>query len=129
MTLWVDAPSLFPTFGSSTFTRRSKRSLASSTKTAPLACASGWGCTTARRSACCTVTQQASTTSATWFVTSRDEYLSSLKGLGAAYREVIGRYYPAMTLVQVVALVEARAKVEIEATAVIPSRSTQEVSA
>ena len=65
----------------------------------------------------------------TWFVTSRDEYLSSLKDLGAAYREAIGRYFPAMTLVQVVALVEARAKVEIEATAVIPSRSTQEVSA
>ena len=56
----------------------------------------------------------------TWYVTSRDEYLASLEGLGAAYREVIGRHFPAMTLVQVVALVEQRAKVEIEATAVMP---------
>ena len=56
----------------------------------------------------------------TWYVTSRDEYLDNLGGLGAAYREVIGRHFPAMTLVQVVALVEQRAKVEIEATAVVP---------
>ena len=56
----------------------------------------------------------------TWYVTSRDEYLANLRGLGAAYREIIGTHYPAMALVQVVALVEARAKVEIEATAVIP---------
>lgn len=57
----------------------------------------------------------------TWFVTSRDDYVSRLPDLGAAYREIIGRHYPAMTLVQVVALVEQRAKVEIEATAVVPS--------
>jgi enamine deaminase RidA (YjgF/YER057c/UK114 family) len=57
----------------------------------------------------------------TWFVTSRDEYISRLADLGAAYREIIGRHYPAMTLVQVAALVEQRAKVEIEATAVVPS--------
>ena len=50
----------------------------------------------------------------------RPEYLASLKELGRAYREVIGRHYPAMALVQVVALVEDRAKVEIEATAVVP---------
>ncbi|MFM7251841.1 MAG: RidA family protein [Ilumatobacteraceae bacterium] len=56
----------------------------------------------------------------TWYVTSRNEYLDSLEGLGTAYREVIGRHFPAMTLVQVVALVEQRAKVEIEATAVVP---------
>jgi enamine deaminase RidA (YjgF/YER057c/UK114 family) len=56
----------------------------------------------------------------TWYVTSREEYLASLERLGAAYREVLGRHFPAMTLVQVVALVEARAKVEIEATAVVP---------
>ena len=56
----------------------------------------------------------------TWFVTSKAEYLASLRDLGRAYREIIGRHYPAMTLVQVVALVEDRAKVEIEATAVIP---------
>ena len=56
----------------------------------------------------------------TWYVTDKHEYLASLKELGRAYREVIGRQYPAMALVQVVALVEDRAKVEIEATAVVP---------
>ena len=56
----------------------------------------------------------------TWYVTDKAEYLSNLKGLGAVYKTVIGRHYPAMALVQVVALVEDRAKVEIEATAVIP---------
>ncbi|HMS95580.1 MAG TPA: RidA family protein, partial [Tabrizicola sp.] len=56
----------------------------------------------------------------TWFVTSKAEYLGALRELGAVYREIIGRHYPAMALVQVVALVEDRAKVEIEATAVIP---------
>lgn len=56
----------------------------------------------------------------TWYVTSRDEYLENLAGIGQAYREVIGRHFPAMAVVQVVALMEARAKVEIEATAVVP---------
>lgn len=56
----------------------------------------------------------------TWFVTSKKEYLSNLKGLGAAYREVMGRNFPTMSVVQVVALMEDAAKVEIEATAVIP---------
>lgn len=56
----------------------------------------------------------------TWYVTDKHEYLNNLKGLGAVYKAVIGRHYPAMALVQVVALVEDRAKVEIEATAVIP---------
>lgn len=56
----------------------------------------------------------------TWYVTDKREYLDNLKGLGAAYKEIIGRHYPAMALVQVVALVEDRAKVEIEATAVLP---------
>ncbi|KAF0173237.1 MAG: endoribonuclease L-PSP [Rhodobacteraceae bacterium] len=56
----------------------------------------------------------------TWYVTDKREYLDNLKGLGAVYKAVIGRHYPAMALVQVVALVEDRAKVEIEATAVIP---------
>ena len=56
----------------------------------------------------------------TWYVTDKHEYLASLKDLGRAYRETIGRHYPAMALVQVVALVEDRAKVEIEATAVVP---------
>jgi enamine deaminase RidA (YjgF/YER057c/UK114 family) len=56
----------------------------------------------------------------TWFLTSRDEYHAELKQIGAAYREVMGRHFPAMTAVQVVALMEAQAKIEIEATAVIP---------
>ena len=55
-----------------------------------------------------------------WYVTSREEYLRELKEIGAAYRAVMGRHYPAMTCVQVVALIEAEAKVEIEATAVVP---------
>ena len=56
----------------------------------------------------------------TWYVTDKRDYLGNLRALGAVYREVIGRHYPAMALVQVVALVEDRAKVEIEATAVVP---------
>jgi len=56
----------------------------------------------------------------TWYVTDRDEYVASWPALGRAYREVIGRHFPAMTAVEVSALVEARAKVEIEATAVVP---------
>lgn len=56
----------------------------------------------------------------TWYVTSKQEYTSRLRDVGAAYRRVLGRHFPAMTLVQVVALVEDRAKVEIEATAVVP---------
>lgn len=56
----------------------------------------------------------------TWYVTDKREYLGALREIGAAYREVIGRHFPAMALVQVVALVEDRAKVEIEATAVVP---------
>jgi enamine deaminase RidA (YjgF/YER057c/UK114 family) len=58
----------------------------------------------------------------TWYVTDKHEYLSRLDAVGQAYRRVIGRHFPAMTLVQVVALVEDRAKVEIEATAVVPTR-------
>lgn len=57
----------------------------------------------------------------TWYVTDKREYLANLKELGRAYKATIGRHYPAMALVQVVALVEDRAKVEIEATAVIPA--------
>ncbi len=57
----------------------------------------------------------------TWYVTDKREYLANLKALGQVYRQVIGPHYPAMALVQVVALVEDRAKVEIEATAVIPA--------
>ncbi|MFM2366876.1 MAG: hypothetical protein RIR95_1484, partial [Pseudomonadota bacterium] len=56
----------------------------------------------------------------TWYVTDKREYLASLKEIGVAYKALIGRCYPAMALVQVVALVEDRAKVEIEATAMVP---------
>jgi enamine deaminase RidA (YjgF/YER057c/UK114 family) len=55
----------------------------------------------------------------TWYVVDKQEYLASLAGLGEAYKRVIGRHFPAMALVQVVALVEDRARVEIEATAVL----------
>ncbi|MCA0324579.1 MAG: RidA family protein [Proteobacteria bacterium] len=56
----------------------------------------------------------------TWYVVSRDEYNARLKELGAVYREVIGRNFPAMTCVEVSALMEARAQIEIEVTAVLP---------
>ena len=56
----------------------------------------------------------------TWYITDKREYLSRLAEVGEAYRRVIGRHFPAMTLVQVAALLEDRAKVEIEATAVVP---------
>ncbi len=56
----------------------------------------------------------------TWFVVDKSEYLSRLSELGQAYRSVMGKHFPVMTLVQVVALVEDMAKVEIEATAVVP---------
>jgi enamine deaminase RidA (YjgF/YER057c/UK114 family) len=57
----------------------------------------------------------------TWYVTDKREYLARLGEVGQAYRRIIGRHFPAMTLVQVAALVEDRAKVEIEATAVVPA--------
>jgi enamine deaminase RidA (YjgF/YER057c/UK114 family) len=57
----------------------------------------------------------------TWYVTDKGEYVARLKEVGEAYRRVIGRHFPAMTLVQVGGLLEERAKVEIEATAVIPT--------
>jgi enamine deaminase RidA (YjgF/YER057c/UK114 family) len=56
----------------------------------------------------------------TWYVVDMDEYLASLKALGQIYREIFGAHYPAMALVQVVRLVEKAARVEIEATAVVP---------
>ncbi len=56
----------------------------------------------------------------TWYVTSKREYLGAAPALGEAYRELIGRHYPAMTAVEVSALIEDRAKVEIEVTAVVP---------
>ena len=56
----------------------------------------------------------------TCYVTSIEEYLASLKEIGAAWKEIMGPHYPAMALVEVVRLVEPAAKVEIEATAVVP---------
>jgi len=56
----------------------------------------------------------------TWYITDKQEYLAGLERVGRAYREVLGRYYPTMSLVQVAGLLEPRAKVEIEATAVVP---------
>ena len=56
----------------------------------------------------------------TWFVLDKREYLSRLRELGEAYRGVMGKHFPAMMLVQVGALVEEGAKVEIEGTAVVP---------
>jgi enamine deaminase RidA (YjgF/YER057c/UK114 family) len=56
----------------------------------------------------------------TWFVTNLDEYRGGVKDIGAAYREVIGRNFPPMSVVQCAGLVEHGAKVEIEATAVVP---------
>ncbi len=56
----------------------------------------------------------------TWYVIDRVEYNSRLKELGGVYRDVMGKNFPAMTCVQVAALMEARAKVEIEVTAVVP---------
>ena len=56
----------------------------------------------------------------TWYVLDRQEYLSALKEVGAAYRELMGKHYPTMAVVQVSGLVEPEARLEIEATAVVP---------
>ena len=56
----------------------------------------------------------------TWFITDKDAYMKSQKRLGAVYREVMGRHYPVMSLLVISALVENGAKLEIEATAVLP---------
>jgi len=58
----------------------------------------------------------------TWYVVDRNEYLASLKAVGDAYRELMGKHYPTMSVVQVSALVESQARLEIEATAVVPDR-------
>ena len=59
-------------------------------------------------------------TSMTWYFTDKAAYLANLKSIGEIYRELMGRYYPAMAAVEVTALIEDRAKVEIQAMAVIP---------
>jgi enamine deaminase RidA (YjgF/YER057c/UK114 family) len=56
----------------------------------------------------------------TWYVTDNDAYRTCLRELGTAYREIVGEHYPAMALVQVAALLEDGAKVEIEGTAILP---------
>ena len=56
----------------------------------------------------------------TWFVVDRAEYIAARKAIGTAYRTILGSHYPAMSLVVVAALLEERARVEIEATAVVP---------
>ena len=58
----------------------------------------------------------------TWYIVDRKEYLACAAELGAVYREIIGRHYPAMTVVQVVALIEEQARLEIEVTAVLPEQ-------
>ena len=59
-------------------------------------------------------------TSMTWYLTDKKDYLANLAGIGKAYREIMGRHFPAMAVVEVTALVEDRAKVEIQAMAVVP---------
>jgi enamine deaminase RidA (YjgF/YER057c/UK114 family) len=56
----------------------------------------------------------------TWYVLDKNEYMAAAKEIGPAYREIIGRHYPAMTVVEVSGLLEANARVEIEVTAVVP---------
>lgn len=57
----------------------------------------------------------------TWYITNKREYLDRQREIGAAYREIIGRHFPAMAVVEVAALLEDRARVEIETTAVVPA--------
>jgi len=59
-------------------------------------------------------------TSMTWYLTDKKEYLANLQGIGKVYRDIIGRHFPAMAVVEVTALIEDEAKVEIQATAVVP---------
>jgi len=56
----------------------------------------------------------------TWYVVDKDEYMAATREIGVVYREIIGRHYPAMTVVVVSGLIEAEARVEIEVTAVVP---------
>lgn len=56
----------------------------------------------------------------TWYVLDKSEYLAAAKQIGVIYREIMGKHYPAMTVVEVAGLVEERARVEIEVTAVVP---------
>ncbi|HEU4416521.1 MAG TPA: RidA family protein, partial [Candidatus Angelobacter sp.] len=60
----------------------------------------------------------------TWYVLDKDEYISSAKEMGAVYREIIGKHYPAMSVVEVSGLVEPLARVEIEVTALVPDEKS-----
>lgn len=62
-------------------------------------------------------------TSMTWYLTDKKAYKDGLKAIGTAYREIIGRHFPAMAVVQVTALIEDRAKVEIQVYAVVPPKA------
>lgn len=62
----------------------------------------------------------------TWYVVDKQEYLAAIREVGAAYRELMGRHYPTMAVVQVGALMEDEAKLEIEATAVVPEKMREE---
>jgi enamine deaminase RidA (YjgF/YER057c/UK114 family) len=64
----------------------------------------------------------------TWYITDKNAYRQALAALGTSYREIIGRHYPAMALVQVADLLEDGAKVEIEATAILPRKSSEDRS-
>ncbi|RUM97513.1 RidA family protein [Pseudaminobacter arsenicus] len=57
----------------------------------------------------------------TWFITSKSDYLANVKAVGDAYRSVMGKHFPAMAMVEVSALIEDEAQVEIEAVAVVPA--------
>jgi len=59
--------------------------------------------------------------SMTWYLTDKKDYLGNLEGIGKVYRETMGRHFPAMAVVEVTALVEDEAKVEIQAMAVVPT--------
>lgn len=59
-------------------------------------------------------------TTMTWYFTDKQEYVANMRGLGQAYREIIGKHFPAMAAVQVAGLIEDRAKIEIQVTAVVP---------
>ena len=59
----------------------------------------------------------------TWYITDREEYLGNLEGMGRVYRELMGQHFPAMAMVEVAALIESEAKVEVESTAVVPVES------
>src|SRR3546814_2183646 len=62
----------------------------------------------------------------TWYITDRDAYVAALPEIGALYRELMGRNYPTMAVVQVAALVEPAARIEIETTAVVPEGRSEE---